>query len=194
MGKASRRKKSLALKVQHLRLEIEEREEEIKEAEEAFLKELAAIDCEDIVKKSTPPSSPQVVINDSSHDNGEDLEVEKAPDGPEEMKQLWRSIAIVTHPDKTGGDPEKDDLYKRANSAWNKREYSKLVQIALELGIDPPDTENSIALLEEMTHDLEKVLKETENSVLWEWSQAAPEAKKRIIDLYLLSKGKRRKE
>jgi hypothetical protein len=194
MGKASRRKKSLALKVQHLRLEIEEREEEIKDAEEAFLKELAAIDCEDIVKKSTPPSSPQVVINDSSHDNGEDLEVEKAPDGPEEMKQLWRSIAIVTHPDKTGGDPEKDDLYKRANSAWNKREYSKLVQIALELGIDPPDTENSIALLEEMTHDLEKVLKETENSVLWEWSQAAPEAKKRIIDLYLLSKGKRRKE
>lgn len=194
MGKASRRKKSLALKVQHLRLEIEEREEEIKEAEEAFLKELASIDCEDIVKKSTPPASPQVVINASSHDNGEDLEVEKAPDGPEEMKQLWRSIAIVTHPDKTGGDPEKDDIYKRANSAWNKREYSKLVQIALELGIDPPDTENSIALLEEMTHDLEKVLKETENSVLWEWSQAAPEAKKRIIDLYLLSKGKRRKE
>lgn len=193
MGKASRRKKSLALKVQHLRLEIEEREEEIKEAEEAFLKELAAIDCEDIVKKSTPSSSPQVVINTSSHDIGEDLEVEKAPDGPEEMKQLWRSIAIATHPDKTGGDPEKDDLYKKANDAWKKGEYSRLVQIALELGIEPPDTEGSLALLEEMTHELEKRLKETEKSVLWEWSQAPPDAKKRILDLYLLSKGKRRK-
>ena len=160
MGKASRRRKSLALKVQHLRLEIEDREEEMRSAEEEFLKEISSIDCEDLVKKSPPPPAPpQVVSNDSSIPD-EVLEIDKAPEGPEEMKSLWRSIAIATHPDKTGGDPEKDDLYKRANEAWKKGEYSKLVQIALELGIDPPDTESSLSLLEEMTHDLEKKLKE----------------------------------
>ena len=191
MGKASRRKKSLALKVQHLRLEIEEREEEIKSAEEEFLKELSSIDCEDIVKKDSPP--PNVITKSDHRDEEHDLEIEKPHEGPEEMKQLWRSIAILTHPDKTGGDPEKDDLYKRANDAWKKGEYARLVPIALELGIEPPDTEGSITLLEEMTRDLETRLKETEKSVLWEWSQAKPEAKKRILDLYLLSKGKRRK-
>jgi hypothetical protein len=194
MGKASRRRKSLALKVQHLRLEIEDREEEMRSAEEEFLKEISSIDCEELVKKSPPPPAPPQVVSNASSVPDEVLEIDKAPEGPEEMKSLWRSIAIATHPDKTGGDPEKDDLYKRANEAWKKGEYSKLVQIALELGIDPPDTESSLSLLEEMTHDLEKKLKETEKSVLWEWSKAPPEAKKRIIDLYLLSKGKKRKE
>jgi len=190
MGKASRRKKSLALKVQHLRLEIEDREEEMRAAEEEFLKVLSSVECEDLQGVSSP-SAPAPSIRCDLPD--EVFEPERGPEGPEEMKSLWRAIAVLTHPDKTGGDPEKDDLYKRANDAWKKGEYSKLVQIALELGIEPPDTEGSIALLEGMTRDLEEKLKETEKSVLWEWCQASPDDKKRIIDLYLMSKGKRRK-
>jgi len=192
MGRASRRRKSLVLKVQHLRLELEDREEELKFAEEEFLKELSSVECDDIVQKSSP--APEVQAKGRANSSEDIFQPEKLPDGPEEMKTLWRSIAIMTHPDKTGGDPEKDDLYKKANDAWKKGEYSRLVQIALELGIDPPDTESSLALLEEMTSDLERKLKEVERSVLWEWHQSSPGERNRILDLYLLSKGKIRRQ
>ena len=67
--------------------------------------------------------------------------------------------------------------------------------VALELGIDPPEaSEESIAVLSGISTDLEKKLKESETSVMWMWGTTSPEKKQGIIDIYLRSRGKKRKK
>lgn len=199
MKKSKNRKwKSLQLKIQHLQLELEEREEVLKKYEEEFLRELSSQEVDDISSDKNSPSRKEegITINVNVQHEPIDNKIIDAPppaDGPEEMKQLWRSIAILTHPDKTQGDEEKSNFYKRANEAWRNGNYSELYKIAVELDIEVPDTEMSYVTLEEITVDLEKKITEKEKSVLWEWGQAKGDAKKRILDMYLASKGKKRK-
>jgi hypothetical protein len=196
MKKNSKRKwKSISLKVQHLQLELEEREELLRQYEEEFLKKLT----EALVEDAPPANKPVISVPPPANNSTLNQEVEDimdAPppaDGPEEMKQLWRSIAIATHPDKTQGDEHKAELYKRAGEAWRSGKYNELYKIALELDIEPPDTDVTYTVLEEITVDLEKKISEKEKSILWEWGRAKDDQKHKIMDLYLASKGKKRK-
>jgi hypothetical protein len=197
MKKNSKRKwKSISLKVQHLQLELEEREELLRQYEEEFLRKLTEALVEEVVQPENKPvvSAPPPVNNPNLDQQVEDIMDAPPPaDGPEEMKQLWRSIAIATHPDKTQGDEHKAELYKRAGEAWRSGRYNELYKIALELDIEPPDTDVTYTVLEEITVDLEKKISEKEKSILWEWGRAKDDQKHRIMDLYLASKGKKRK-
>ena len=194
MKKSSkRRSKSLSLKIQHLQLELEEREEVLRQYEVDFFQALSTLEVDDIVAKETA-KGPTVAVSGVVEPPPEVI-VEAPPpvEGPEEMKQLWRSIAVLTHPDKTRGDEEKAEFYKRANEAWRSGNYSELYKIAVALDIEVPDTEVTYVTLEEITTDLEKKISEKEKSVLWEWGQAQGGMKQRILDAYLASKGKKRK-
>jgi hypothetical protein len=197
MKKNSKRKwKSISLKVQHLQLELEEREELLRQYEEEFLRKLTEALVEEVVQPENKPvaSAPPPVNNPNIDQQVEDIMDAPPPaDGPEEMKQLWRSIAIATHPDKTQGDEHKAELYKRAGEAWRNGRYNELYKIALELDIEPPDTDVTYTVLEEITVDLEKKISEKEKSILWEWGRAKDDQRSKIMDLYLASKGKKRK-
>ncbi len=187
--KANRKRKwkSMSLKVQHLQLELEEREEALKAFEEEFLSALSQIEVEEGAPTQSNSPQPQVVST-----SPEDIiEKEVPPEAPEDMKALWRAIAVETHPDKTGGDTEKEAVYKRAAEAWKDRKYGDLYRIALELGIDIPESETNWLLLEEMEGDLQAQIAQKERSVLWEWGNAPPEKRDKILAFYLASKGKR---
>jgi hypothetical protein len=194
MKKSSkRRSKSLSLKIQHLQLELEEREEVLRQYEVEFFQVLSTLEVDDIVAKETP-KGPTVVVAGAPESAAEViLDAPPPVEGPEEMKQLWRSIAVLTHPDKTRGDEEKADFYKRANEAWRGGNYGELYKIALALDIEVPESEVTYVTLEEITTDLEKKISEREKSVLWEWGRAQGATKQRILDAYLNSKGKKRK-
>jgi hypothetical protein len=187
--KANRKRKwkSMSLKVQHLQLELEEREEALKAFEEEFLSALSQIEVEE-GPSAQPNSPPPQVVSTSPEDI---IEKEVPPEAPEDMKTLWRAIAVETHPDKTGGDTEKEAVYKRAAEAWKDRKYGDLYRIALELGIDIPESETNWLLLEEMEVNLQAQIDQKERSVLWEWGNAPPEKKDKILAFYLASKGKR---
>ena len=199
-----RRWKSLSFKVEHLRLEVEEREEAIQDFEKKFLEILNEIEIEDIpgVEQKPLVGQQQQQVNKATIINkaGEEEVVDEvAPAetaaGPEEMKKLWKMIASLAHPDKTKNDPEKTELYKQAAEAWKTQAYDQLYRVALELGIDPPSaTEESIAVLTGVSSDLEKKLKDSEENVLWMWGTTNEEKKQGIIDIYLRSRGKRRKQ
>lgn len=191
----NRKWKSLSLKIQHLQLELEEREEILKKYEEEFLKELSSLDMDDLNKEKSKEEGVEVKINigHASHDS-QIIDAPPPAEGPEEMKQLWRMIAIATHPDKTQGDEEKSDFYKSANEAWRLGNYSELYKIALALDIEPPDSVTTYLTLEEITSDLEKKISEKEKSILWEWGKSQGETRQKIFDLYLASKGKKRKK
>lgn len=192
---SKRRSKSLSLKIQYLQLELEEKEEEIRQYEMEFLEALSSVHMEDMEISQPNQDLPKInIVNLSDSRSSQEIMEPTAPiEGPEEMRQLWRSIAMLTHPDKTQGDEEKAELYKHANDAWRVGNYGELYKVAVTLGIDVTDSEAAHATLEEIAVEIEKKISEKEKSVLWEWGRAKGEAKQRILDLYLASKGKKRK-
>lgn len=210
-----RRWKSLSFKVEHLRLELEEREEHLRNLERQFMDELIKLEVEDLPgipqkplisgqPHQTKPSNETIAqaIEDQlkqqeQQEEKEEQVVESAEPGagPAEMKKLWKKIATEAHPDKTKNNPEKTALYKKAAAAWKSKSYDELCKVAIELGIEPPDaSEESIAVLTGVSSDLEKKLKDSETTILWLWGNTSPEKRLSIIDLYLRSRGKRRKQ
>lgn len=186
----------MSLKVEHLRLEVEERTELIDQFEKDFLAELSGIETEDIPGTESKPVIPQVVIDLSGATGTEEVQVDDGPEDPplDDAKKLWKSIASVCHPDKTGNDPHMTDLYKRAAEALKARSYDELYKIAVELGLQVPDaSEDSIRTLTEISSELEKKLREAEQNVLWMWGTTSPEKKRGIVDIWLASRGKKRK-
>lgn len=191
----NRRWKSLSLKIQHLQLELEEREDVLRRYEDEFFRCLSSFEVDDVGTSTKPSSAPEVKVVEQINDPIENNVMDAPPpvEGTPEMKQLWRSIAVLTHPDKTFGDEEKAEFYKKANDAWRTGNYSELYKIAVALDIEVPDSEVTYVTLEEITADLEKKIAEKEKSVLWEWGRAQGSAKQKILDMYLASKGKKRK-
>ena len=187
-----KRWKSLSFKVQHLRLELEERDEHLRNCETSFNEELARLEVEDL-----PGEAPQPLIGvvdvPPPQPNAETPSAEPVS-GPNDLKKLWRCIAAACHPDKTNNDPRLTQLYKEAESAWRNASYDTLYRIAIELNIEPPDqTEESMAILTGISNDLEKQIQEKEQSVLWLWGTASETDRERILDLYLKMRGKKRK-
>ena len=196
MKKNKRKWKSLTLKVEHLRLELEDAEEVMSDAERQFMEELSRV-----AEEAPEPPKPQpttVIINADDGQAPESPQVEtpvEKEDLPEEIKSLWKQIAKATHPDKTGNDPEKTELYKRASSAVEKGAIDEIIAVAMDLGLDVPEASPVAVLkLEKLAGDLEGRLKNLENSVLWQWSSAPPNKRATIMALYMKSKGMRPKK
>ena len=190
-----RRWKSLSFKAEHLRLEVEDRNDTIKSFELDFLNELSKLDLEDIISVQQP--QPTINVVDQTAIASDAIKEVAAADivtGPEEIKKLWKTIATLSHPDKTNNDPIKTALYKRAAVAWKSKSYDEIYRVALELGIELPDaSEESLEILNGITQDLEKKLNSSATSMLWIWGTTTPEKRLGIIDIYLRSLGKKRK-
>jgi hypothetical protein len=198
MSSRSRKKKrlrSLTHKVEHLRLEVEDRDETFKELEAEFLKELADI------TDGSPMPQPQVpdpVPEQQAHVEvvGAEVPGDPAPESlvegkkneelPDDIKKIWKTIALMTHPDRTKNDPEKTEMYLAANKAAEDGSVDEILRIATELNIEIPDDSPIVeAKLESIASELENKLKTMEGSVLWQWGQAEPEARKKIMDAYI---------
>lgn len=196
----SRKWRSLLHKVEYLKLDLEDKEDAIKEIEAQFLirlHELAPASIQQPPGEKSPEGSPpaaRVEVIDGSPEGSEEktdgVDAEITPDErPDDMRKIWRSIAVATHPDKTGGDPAKTDLYKRASGAWEGRRYEELISIAMELGVDVGEAgEGSETLLEVRSKEISDRISMIEGSVLWQWHRAPPEKKDAIVKLYASSK------
>lgn len=199
-GNKKRKWKSLTLKVEHLRLELEDRAEEVDEITRKFMEELSSIaetsEEAAVHPKQTPPTV-QAEVNELRDTTTEPTEIstETSPEIPDEIKSLWKQIAVITHPDKTGNDPEKTDLYRRASAAMQSGAIDEVVAVAAELGMDLPEASPvAVARLEKLAGDLEGRLKNLENSVIWQWASAPPNKRATIMALYMKSKGMKPKK
>ena len=196
MKKNKRKWKSLTLKVEHLRLELEDHEEVLSSATQEFMKQL-----NEVAEGPPPPPKPKAPPAEnleggqSGHTSSEEpTQPEHEPQDkselPEEIKALWKQIAKVAHPDKTGGDPEKTELYKRAATAAAEGAVDENIAVALELGLDVPEASEAVVeKLEKVADDLQGRLNNLENSVLWQWASAPPNKRAAIMALYMKSKG-----
>lgn len=194
-GSGKRKWKSLTLKVEHLRLEVEDHEEVMDDITKQFMDELSKVSDGPEEAQVAPPPAPQpsVIIEDRTEGDPTsqpDLPTREDPEIPEEIKALWKKIAVATHPDKTGGDPEKSELYKRAATAMANGSIDEIVAVAAELGMDLPEASAAaVTRLEKVAGDLEGRLKNIENSVLWQWANAPQKKRDVILAAYMKSKG-----
>lgn len=206
--KLNRRWKSLIHKVEHLKIELEDHRDEVKEYEVDFT--AALLDAERKLSpepESTETSTDIVAVGpespaESSHDTeepdeeqrpAEEFPPEPEVERPESMRKLWKAVASATHPDRTGGDPELTEIYKKASKAWTAGSYEDLFEAALEARVKLPDPEPELVeMLEKRSTVITAEISKIEQSVLWMWGRAPKEKKDAILQLFLAQRAMRR--
>lgn len=205
--------KLLLHKLGYLRLEIETKKLELQEHESEFAKRYQEKEDPEDGTQEEPrqaqreegPSEQPVEKDDSTEKSNDSFSSEKneaqeppvdsfqSPDTSDDIKKIWKQIAVKTHPDRTGNDADLTEIYKRSLSAYNNANYEELIEIALQLFIKIEFlSEATIELLESRAKTLEKNLDEIKNNVLWSWAEA-PEEKKAVIENMLRRHRKKKK-
>ena len=106
---------------------------------------------------------------------------------PKEYKSLYRKVVGATHPDKTGGDEDKKKILQDVNNAVLNKEYFKIVESALLLGLDlPDDVPLSTKEIDNKISSVKQKIKGLTKSVAWEWYHIDEEEVKTVlIDRYI---------
>lgn len=89
------------------------------------------------------------------------------------VNQVFKKIATKTHPDKTRGSDDSDELeelYKEAQQSVERNDWSKVTKIADKLNIDISDIEeNDDVYFETTSKKLRKKIHETQQTLAWLW-------------------------
>lgn len=199
MSSRNKRKwKSLTHKVEHLRLEVEDRDEAIQDFESEFLKKLSSVIDgsieEDLQTKVDSNQISATIEFDEPSQTELPTAKEQIDELPEDIKKIWKSIASITHPDKTKNDEQKTALYLAASAAMKTGAIDEIIRIATILGIEiPPVSMAAVARLELLAVELHKQISQKESSILWQWGIASPEIKLKIMDVYISTKKYKKK-
>ena len=112
-------------------------------------------------------------------------------DAPEQLKALYKDIALETHPDRLIHSTEavikkKTKLFNKARLAMEEGDYYILQQIADELGIENKNIdEECVAFLNDSIKIRKQQIQQIEETVAWAWYHAEdPIIKETIIKNY----------
>lgn len=208
MGNPEKKWKGLLHKVGYLRMELEERKEKISKFESEIGDKLHEI-APDLAAPPPPPPDPEGASGvageneQSESEAGEGSDQEDPQDATrvdqpeshsvEAFKKLWKQIALKTHPDRNGGDPELSKAYATALEAWNNGEVETLIDVATDLNIKVQDpTPEMIEALELRASKMEEEIRKHESNMLWAWGHADHDKQSLIVDELLRYKRKKR--
>ena len=93
------------------------------------------------------------------------------------IKNVFRNIAKVCHPDKTD-DPYLHGIYSNAQTAYDKNDLLTLYKISQTLNIEVDIDKENIFLLQRIVDEKKQELKSVEGSYLWLWVNAKTEEEK----------------
>ena len=199
MSSRNKRKwKSLTHKVEHLRLEVEDRDDSIKDLESEFLKKLSSVIDGSIEEDLQTEVDSNQISATVEFDEPSQTELptakEQIDELPEDIKKIWKSIASMTHPDKTKNDERKTALYLAASEAMKTCAIDEIIRIATILDIEIPAVSMAaVAKLESLAVELHKKILQKESSILWQWGIASSEVKLKIMDIYISTKKYKKK-
>jgi len=141
-------------------------------------------------EKQKTQSPPEQSNSSSGQDDGERIEIEKE-EKDQNLKQVFKKIALKTHPDKLLSSSEferkyKEALFEKARDSFDNNDYYGIVQVAEELGIEPPPpTKGQIQMMKERNSILEKKINEIKNSAVWNWYHGDEEVREIVMDKYI---------
>lgn len=110
----------------------------------------------------------------------------------EKVNKVFKKIATKTHPDKLINESDDSDrlveLYKEAQQSVERKDWSRVSQIASELDIDISDVEEDDSVfLERTIKDIESKVDEIKQTFAWLWKhtddKAKPQLKKHILNV-----------
>jgi len=115
----------------------------------------------------------------------------------EDVNVVFRMIAQKTHPDKLVKEDtlsstykEKVDMYKEALGSVDNKDWSRVIEIAMELGIDVSDVKSDDSdYLNESIKGLTSKIKELQSTYAWTWyhTEDKNQAKQMILQSLGLS-------
>ena len=201
--------KSLFLKARYLNEEYKETKELFDKHYIEFFKELDIFIKENNIEGITvklpdenKESAAVQVFEDKPPDDetvkdAEDIPVEPKNTASEELKKLYRKIAMITHPDKHPKHISEDKrremvgIYNRSTNAIRSGDLFCLLDAATELYLDIPELSDKDLLdLKTKCVEFENSIKEMKNTYPWAWaSLSEEEQRKNILNRFFEAKG-----
>lgn len=142
-------------------------------------------------KQQEPDQQPTPEQPSSDPETEEEIIEAKKEEKDENLKGVFKKIASQIHPDKLQNLSEferdyKKSLFEKARMALDTNDYYGIVEVAEELGIEPPPpSRKQIELMKEKNEELENKVNEIQNSVLWKWYYADDEAREFLMSKYI---------
>ena len=130
-------------------------------------------------------------LNQKTEEQEEQSETTIKKEKDKNLKNVFRKIARVAHPDKLEGLPEfekkyKTSLFEKARKALEENDYYAIVEVAEELEIEPPPpTKSQIEMMKKVNSDLEKEISRIENTLVWGWYHGDDKKKKTLMEKYI---------
>lgn len=158
----------------------------------------ASLDTDD-TNDSDPMAEEVLTTSESDREEIEDLEISdtsSAKNQPRWAKQLFRDVAVITHPDKVPDSLSEKlreklvSLYTLATDAYQSGNFSGLVEAASELGVEmPSDGEDLAQYLNSEIFDLEGKIEEIKMTLIWTWALSSPEEKVELMNAFAEMRG-----
>jgi len=97
----------------------------------------------------------------------------------DDFHELYKQIAKETHPDRHG---EKFiEEFKKANEAYNTKNWIDLIVLAGELDIKPPEfNEEVLELIDENMKNIEDNINSWKSSLAWQWGMVDDKEKEKL--------------
>ena len=163
-------------KILYLNMEHEELNEEFQEIRRDFIAKIM-IYCQNNKIQSPLESSEEKNID------------KKEKKSPSEINDLFRQVAIKTHPDKNKDLPpeeieERKKLFNEAVKGKDSGNFGKILQAALELNV--PIKTVSPSLIKHLRQEIQKIqknIKQIKNDIMYKWGKSDQKTKQQMFEL-----------
>ena len=131
--------------------------------------------------------------SNNEHEAIEEISIPTKTAHNKEMKKIYRLIAEKTHPDKTGNN-NQSDFFSAATEAYNSDDIGALLEILVQLNIDPPELSDQLVdILQKNIDSFNQEIIKTKDSVAWAWFHASSDQEREnLLDHIFLANGVKR--